>query len=79
MSRLRGSGLHDQAGRGAPSARRRRTRARSIFLVGLTIIIFVFATATIPSYVTYAEGVVSVVRAGDTQTAMSRFRQTSRW
>ncbi len=34
--------------------------ALNILLVGLTII-FVFATATIPSYVTYAEGVVSVV------------------
>ena len=32
----------------------------TILLVGLTII-FVFATATIPSYVTYAESVVSVV------------------
>src|SRR5689334_21415435 len=34
--------------------------ALNILLVGLTII-FVFATATIPSYVTYAGGVVSVV------------------
>jgi hypothetical protein len=34
--------------------------ALNILLVGLTII-FVFATATIPSHVTYAEGVVSVV------------------
>jgi potassium-transporting ATPase ATP-binding subunit len=34
--------------------------ALDILLVGLTII-FVFATATIPSYVTYAEGAVSVV------------------
>ncbi len=34
--------------------------ALNILLVGLTII-FVFATATIPSYVTYAEGAVSVV------------------
>jgi K+-transporting ATPase ATPase B chain len=33
--------------------------ALNILLVGLTII-FVFATATIPSHVTYAEGVVSV-------------------
>jgi K+-transporting ATPase ATPase B chain len=34
--------------------------ALNILLVGLTII-FVFATATIPSYVTYAQGAVSVV------------------
>ena len=34
--------------------------ALNILLVGMTII-FVFATATIPSYVTYAGGVVSVV------------------
>jgi potassium-transporting ATPase ATP-binding subunit len=34
--------------------------ALNILLVGLTII-FVFATATIPGYVTYAEGAVSVV------------------
>jgi K+-transporting ATPase ATPase B chain len=34
--------------------------ALNILLVGLTII-FVFATATIPSYVTYASGTVSVV------------------
>src|SRR5262245_8903708 len=34
--------------------------ALNILLVGLTII-FVFATATIPSYVAYAEGTVSVV------------------
>jgi K+-transporting ATPase ATPase B chain len=34
--------------------------ALNILLVGLTIV-FVFATATIPSYVTYAEGAVSVV------------------
>ena len=44
-------------------ANRQRTPneiALDILLVGLTII-FVFATVTIPSYVTYAEGVVSVV------------------
>ena len=34
--------------------------ALNILLVGLTII-FVFATATIPSYVTYAQGTISVV------------------
>jgi potassium-transporting ATPase ATP-binding subunit len=34
--------------------------ALNILLVGLTIV-FVFATVTIPSYVTYAEGAVSVV------------------
>ena len=34
--------------------------ALNILLVGLTII-FVFATATIPSYVTYAGGTISVV------------------
>src|SRR5258707_4149177 len=34
--------------------------ALDILLVGLTII-FVFATATIPSYVTYAGGTISVV------------------
>jgi K+-transporting ATPase ATPase B chain len=34
--------------------------ALDILLVGLTII-FVFATATIPSYVTYADGAISVV------------------
>ncbi len=34
--------------------------ALNILLIGLTII-FVFATATIPSYVTYAQGAISVV------------------
>jgi K+-transporting ATPase ATPase B chain len=34
--------------------------ALNILLVGLTII-FVFATATIPSYVAYAGGAISVV------------------
>jgi K+-transporting ATPase ATPase B chain len=58
-----GSTFLDRMIRLVEGAERQKTPneiALNILLVGLTII-FVFATATIPSYVTYAEGVVSVV------------------
>src|SRR6266487_4749522 len=58
-----GSTFLDRMIRLVEGAERQKTPneiALNILLVGLTII-FVFATATIPSYVTYAEGAVSVV------------------
>ncbi|MBX9846609.1 MAG: potassium-transporting ATPase subunit KdpB [Xanthobacteraceae bacterium] len=58
-----GSTFIDRMIRLVEGAERQKTPneiALDILLVGLTII-FVFATATIPSYVTYAGGVVSVV------------------
>jgi K+-transporting ATPase ATPase B chain len=58
-----GSTFLDRMIRLVEGAERQKTPneiALNILLIGLTII-FVFATATIPSYVTYAGGVVSVV------------------
>src|SRR3984893_9777992 len=58
-----GSTFLDRMIRLVEGAERQKTPneiALNILLVGLTII-FVFATATIPSYVTYASGTVSVV------------------
>ena len=58
-----GSTFLDRMIRLVEGAERQKTPneiALNILLVGLTII-FVFATATIPSYVTYAQGTISVV------------------
>jgi K+-transporting ATPase ATPase B chain len=58
-----GSTFLDRMIRLVEGAERQKTPneiALDILLVGLTII-FVFATATIPSYVTYADGAISVV------------------
>jgi K+-transporting ATPase ATPase B chain len=63
ISAAPGSTFLDRMIRLVEGAERQKTPneiALNILLVGLTII-FVFATATIPSYVTYAEGAVSVV------------------
>ena len=63
ISAAQGSTFLDRMIRLVEGAERQKTPneiALNILLVGLTII-FVFATATIPSYVAYAEGTVSVV------------------
>src|ERR1700719_728511 len=63
ISAAQGSTFLDRMIRLVEGAERQKTPneiALNILLVGLTII-FVFATATIPSYVAYAEGAVSVV------------------
>jgi K+-transporting ATPase ATPase B chain len=63
ISAAQGSTFLDRMIRLVEGAERQKTPneiALNILLVGLTII-FVFATATIPSYVAYAEGSVSVV------------------
>jgi len=58
--RVRPSSDAYQAGGGAERQKTPNEIALNILLVGLTII-FVFATATIPSYATYAGGAVSIV------------------
>ncbi len=63
ISAAQGSTFLDRMIKLVEGAERQKTPneiALNILLVGLTII-FVFATATIPSYVAYAEGTVSVV------------------
>jgi potassium-transporting ATPase ATP-binding subunit len=63
ISAAQGSTFLDRMIRLVEGAERQKTPneiALNILLVGLTII-FVFATATIPSYVAYASGAVSVV------------------
>jgi potassium-transporting ATPase ATP-binding subunit len=63
ISAAQGSTFLDRMIRLVEGAERQKTPneiALNILLIGLTII-FVFATATIPSYVAYAEGTVSVV------------------
>jgi potassium-transporting ATPase ATP-binding subunit len=63
ISAAQGSTFLDRMIRLVEGAERQKTPneiALNILLVGLTII-FVFATATIPSYVAYASGTVSVV------------------
>src|SRR5713101_6774087 len=63
ISAAQGSTFLDRMIRLVEGAERQKTPneiALNILLVGLTIIFF-FATATIPSYVAYAEGTVSVV------------------
>jgi potassium-transporting ATPase ATP-binding subunit len=63
ISAAQGSTFLDRMIKLVEGAERQKTPneiALNILLVGLTII-FVFATATIPSYVAYAEGSVSVV------------------
>jgi len=63
ISAAQGSTFLDRMIRLVEGAERQKTPneiALNILLIGLTII-FVFATATIPSYVTYAQGTVSIV------------------
>ena len=63
ITAAQGSTFLDRMIRLVEGAERQKTPneiALNILLIGLTII-FVFATATIPSYVAYAEGTVSVV------------------
>src|SRR5499433_294393 len=63
ISAAQGSTFLDRMIRLVEGAERQKTPneiALNILLVGLTII-FVFATATIPSYVAYAQGAISVV------------------
>jgi potassium-transporting ATPase ATP-binding subunit len=63
ISAAQGATFLDRMIRLVEGAERQKTPneiALNILLIGLTII-FVFATATIPSYVAYAEGTVSVV------------------
>ncbi|HSV22690.1 MAG TPA: potassium-transporting ATPase subunit KdpB, partial [Xanthobacteraceae bacterium] len=63
ISAAQGSTFLDRMIRLVEGAERQKTPneiALNILLIGLTII-FVFATATIPSYVTYAQGAVSIV------------------
>jgi K+-transporting ATPase ATPase B chain len=63
ISAAQGSTFLDRMIKLVEGAERQKTPneiALNILLIGLTII-FVFATATVPSYVAYAEGTVSVV------------------